>query len=257
MKFSQPINELAAALATASALFQPVIRDREVEVKTKDGGKYFYTYADLANVIDATIQALSSNGLSLVTTPLTVNGGVEVVTLLLHSSGQWIESEPLFMACGSKAQEVGSAITYARRYQVQAMLNVAAEADEDGQAAQASSSSTQPTLPERRSQPKPTGKAEPARLTDDTVIKEIRESIEALAFADDIKPADVWYDTLKAEGIRRVDRPDLLLAADGLKLRDALARNLRALEAVPDDDAAALARAEAKVASAFPGTVKR
>ena len=56
--------------------------------------------------------------------------------MLLHSSGEWIESEPFTL----KSQKVdpqgaGSAVTYGRRYSLSAILGVAWDTDDDGQAA--------------------------------------------------------------------------------------------------------------------------
>jgi hypothetical protein len=57
-------------------------------------------------------------------------------TTLLHKSGQWIASEvPLMVGEKSTMQTLGSAITYARRYGLAAMVGVVADEDDDGNAA--------------------------------------------------------------------------------------------------------------------------
>ena len=62
---------------------------------------------------------------------------VSITTTLLHSSGEYITFEPTIMNASSPmAQEIGSAITYGRRYSVSAVLGLGAEDDDDGNAAQ-------------------------------------------------------------------------------------------------------------------------
>jgi hypothetical protein len=126
----QPIAKLATALALAQAEFKPIIKD-----KTVTSGSYKYRYADLASVREAVTPALAKNGLAIVQT-FRPNGGVHqyVDTLLVHSSGESISSSYQIPATG-KQQEIGSAITYARRYSLCAILGVVAEDDDDGNAA--------------------------------------------------------------------------------------------------------------------------
>lgn len=126
----QSIAKLATALALAQAEFKPIVKDKVVTT-----GTYKYRYADLASVRDAVTPSLAKNGLAIVQT-FRPNGGVHqyVDTLLVHSSGESISSSYQIPATG-KQQEIGSAITYARRYSLCAILGVVAEDDDDGNAA--------------------------------------------------------------------------------------------------------------------------
>jgi len=63
--------------------------------------------------------------------------GVSVVTRIVHASGRVFESSALVLACAQDPQSVGSAITYAKRYSLSGFLGIAADDDDDGQAAQA------------------------------------------------------------------------------------------------------------------------
>lgn len=127
---TEGINELAKSLALAQAEFKPIVKDKVVK-----SSSYSYRYADLATVRDAVTPALSKNGLAVVQT-FKPNGGQfqYVETMLMHSSGQAIASSYQIPATG-KQQEIGSAITYARRYSLCAILGVVAEDDDDGNAA--------------------------------------------------------------------------------------------------------------------------
>jgi hypothetical protein len=92
-------------------------------------------YSSLASVIDAVRPALSSNGLAFVQKLHTADGGVAVETVLIHESGQEMSFGTLFIpATKQDAQGYGSAISYAKRYSLQAALGIASE-DDDGQAA--------------------------------------------------------------------------------------------------------------------------
>lgn len=133
MAQSQTIGKLAEALAKAQTLIASPKKDKTAKIKS-DKGQYEYTYADLASVLDAARKPLGDNGLSLVQPIGYQDGHMLLRTVLLHVSGEWIDSEypiPAF----ARAQEQGSAITYARRYAASAFLGIAAEDDDDGKAA--------------------------------------------------------------------------------------------------------------------------
>lgn len=92
-------------------------------------------YADLPAVIDAVRPALVKHGLSVTqTTQLVEGGGLKLVTTLHHASGESLSSEyPLPVG---KPQEMGSALTYARRYTLAAICCIAADEDDDANAAE-------------------------------------------------------------------------------------------------------------------------
>ena len=123
MNTSEQISELAAALAAAQGMMQNAIMNRtNPHFKTK--------YADLSSVLNAARKPLSANGLAIVQT---IGDGI-LHTRLLHTSGQWIASEhPLPMS--GKPQEIGSALTYARRYSLSALIGIAADEDDDANVA--------------------------------------------------------------------------------------------------------------------------
>lgn len=107
----------------------------EIESAKKDKKGNFGTYSDLASVTDAIKGPLTAEGFSWPQT-LTVEDGMVVVTTHLRRKGVELCSV-LPMPVGPKggAHAVGSAITYARRYALAALVGVAPE-DDDGQKAQ-------------------------------------------------------------------------------------------------------------------------
>lgn len=145
METSPQINEIAAALALAQSEMQHAIKDSE-NPAFKSGGRVS-RYADLASVIDACRPALAKNGIAIVQSP-TVDVDakvVVVVTTLAHKSGQWITSRLCASVADTRAQTIGSAITYLRRYSLAPLVSVAQD-DDDGNRA----SVTEPYQPPTR-----------------------------------------------------------------------------------------------------------
>lgn len=133
---SDSIASLVGALAKAQTEFLPIKKNRTASVITKSGARYEYKYADLGNVIDATRPALSKNGIVILQFPEVDMAKKELTvrTVIAHSSGEWQESIltlPATMRDAFDAQSIGSAYTYARRYQWQGMIGVVSELDDD------------------------------------------------------------------------------------------------------------------------------
>ena len=128
MRMSDTISELATALAKAQG---------EIESASKDKANPAFRskYADINALRDVIRKPLADNDLSVIQLPTMSGGWVEIETMILHKSGEFI-AETLSMPLGDKvnAHGVGSALTYCRRYSLSAMLNLAAE-DDDGNAA--------------------------------------------------------------------------------------------------------------------------
>ena len=124
---TEGISELATALVKAQGQFPTITRDKTVTVTTKTGGSYKFSYAPLDSILAAVRKPLLDNGLALVQ----LLDPDELVTMLLHTSGQALSSRTTLPQAG-ELQSFGSAITYLRRYAIQAMLGIAAEEDDDG-----------------------------------------------------------------------------------------------------------------------------
>lgn len=148
MQRSESINELAKALASAQAEIGTASKDRE-------NPHFRSRYATLASVQDACRSALSRHGLSVVQLPGGEGQRVEMTTVLMHSSGQWISCSGTFIATKGDPQGIGSAITYARRYQLAAIVGVAPDDDDDGNAA---------SEPVKQAAPPPKAEAKTAKL---------------------------------------------------------------------------------------------
>ncbi len=146
MNKSESVTELSAALAKAQA---------GIANAAKEGTNphFNHGYATLKSVWQVCKTPLTDNGLSVVQSPEVEAQTVKVTTTLLHKSGQWIESSITMPVKKWDCQGIGSAITYARRYALAAMVGVAPEDDDDdGEAAVNYHQKAQPPANQQRNQ---------------------------------------------------------------------------------------------------------
>ena len=140
---SENITDLAKALLCVQRTVQPATKDAENPF-TKSW------YASLNSVMDACRDALIENGIWLCQYPVPVEqpNSIGLVTKLTHAeSGQWQSSLAVVPLPKADPQGMGSAITYARRYALTAMLGMVTE-DDDGEGAKSGKkSSVRPKLP--------------------------------------------------------------------------------------------------------------
>jgi hypothetical protein len=168
MNKSENISELAKALSKAQA---------EMSGAKKSSNNPFFKskYADLKEVIECVKEPFADNGLSFVQFPISNDGFAGVETVIMHSSGEWISNEYMLKVSKNDPQGMGSAITYARRYALQAACGVPSE-DDDAESAMGRSVKVK-KAPEPKPEPKQTK----------------TEAIELLAAAEDFsKLVGAW-----------------------------------------------------------------
>lgn len=137
MKRSESIANFAEAFAKFQADVTDPKMDESTDYITKTGKRINFKYASLKEIMKTVRPVLAKHGISIMQEPKMDGNRVSITTTLLHSSGEYIEFEPTIMNASSPmAQEIGSAITYGRRYSVSAVLGLGAEDDDDGNAAQ-------------------------------------------------------------------------------------------------------------------------
>lgn len=150
---SESIANLAKALVAFNA---------EMKIIEKDATNPHFKnqYASLDTIIDEVRPLLAKHKLSIMQFP---GGDGEKFTLrsmLLHESGEWIESEPITMKpVKNDPQGIGSCSTYARRYSLSAMLSLNTGEDDDGNDA------TQPMTIQRQNTSAPTQNASTSQST--------------------------------------------------------------------------------------------
>ena len=125
---SEFVNELAKALCTAQS---------EIIVAKKDSSNPYFKsrYADLNSVWESCRAILVKNDLSVCQTLDSDANGSFLCTTLFHSSGQFITGKQKLNPVKDDPQSVGSAITYARRYGLAAIVGIVSDDDDDGESA--------------------------------------------------------------------------------------------------------------------------
>lgn len=183
MNRSEQIHDLAAALAKAQGAIEDADKDAtNPHFKSK--------YADLASVRAAIRKPFSDNGLSYVQLPRMAEKMVEVETVLMHASGQFIGETMAMPVQQVTAHGIGSALTYVRRYALMAVAGIAAsEDDDDGN--EVSRQQRQAPQPQRRApDPEPMpfdDEPEAPASIDQKGVAEWRKEITACASVADLE----------------------------------------------------------------------
>lgn len=182
MRHSESIKEIAAALAA----FQSEVKDPS---RNGENPHFKSKYVQLDGLLAAVRPILANHGLSLMQSTGGDGVNISVSTLIMHTSGEWIETEPLVLkAQQATPQGAGSACTYGRRFSLSAALGVAWDDDDDGNAA-----STPPKAEKPKAAPK-------AKTKEEQKAPRKVESLRAIAAA--AKEIGVTNDDIK-EVMRR------------------------------------------------------
>ena len=125
---SSTIGKLAFALAKAQG---------EMQAAKKDSANPFFKskYADLHEVWSTIRKPLAANELAVIQATRIDGNEVRLETTLAHSSGECVASAYPVAPQKRDPQGYGSALTYARRYALSALVGVVSEIDDDGESA--------------------------------------------------------------------------------------------------------------------------
>lgn len=121
---SEEINELASALVKA----QLELREAKLDKKNPH---FRSDYASLESVVKTIRPVIGKHGLAYTQLMQPFNDNMALVTTLMHTSGQWMQSAMPMKVDMTKPQSVGSFITYYRRYSLVSMFGIADTADDD------------------------------------------------------------------------------------------------------------------------------
>jgi len=168
---SESIKNLAKALAD----FQGEVQNPK---NTADNPFFKSKYAPLQDILTLVRPIMAKHGLSILQSPSGDGKTITISTVLMHSSGEWIEPDPLVLqAEKATAQGAGSAITYGRRYALSAILGISSEDDDDGnQATKNGNGQAKPFKPPTKETPKPKLNTK-AKYTCSTCNKTITEKV--------------------------------------------------------------------------------
>ena len=123
---SEMIDELCKSLSKAQANISVAIED-------KKNPHFKSSYASLNSIWDSCREALTNEGLCVTQTTEPTAECIYLVTTLFHSSGQWIKSKLPISSSTISPQQLGSVITYFRRYSLASIVGVAPGEDDDAE----------------------------------------------------------------------------------------------------------------------------
>lgn len=144
MEKSSTIIEIAKALSKFQSIVKPAIKNGE--------NPFFHSkYATLDDVLETIHEPLEKTGLSFSQFP---TGEDSLTTILMHTSGEFLQSTAKMSPKDETPQGQGSAITYMRRYALSAILGIATEDDDDANKASKPTSATKTPYKSKTSEPK-------------------------------------------------------------------------------------------------------
>lgn len=135
---SEKTIEVKSAIERARKEFKPLKKSGvNAFFKNKKGEPHLFSTLD--DIFDSCLDALDNHSLSItyqVRLLETAQGYENILTTTITElkTGEYILSASL-LGTHLKTQDVGSAITYMRRYQIQALLNLDADFEDDGNTA--------------------------------------------------------------------------------------------------------------------------
>lgn len=139
---SENISQFVTALHAAQAEMGGVAKDSK-------NPHYKNSYASLEAVIGVAKPALSKHNLVFTQAPgALVHGALEVTTMIMHTSGEYLSTTLHVPLAKNDPQGVGSAITYACRYALMAVLGLP-PVDDDAEAAALRTAPREPTMADR------------------------------------------------------------------------------------------------------------
>lgn len=163
-------------------------------------------FTTLPNGLGVAKQHLSKHGIS-VYQATRIEGDILMLDTRLACKGQWIEAEYPVCRFPAKPQELGSALTYARRYSLFSLVGIAGEQDDDGNAANA----TPTEAPKRETKPSK------------DYSEERDLAIKVLQMCADIEALDSW-------GVDNGPQINRMPAAEQKAVREAFAAHKKHLQ---------------------------
>lgn len=215
-------SAIAKAFLKAQKGFGPAL-------KTATNPHFRSKYVSLDGCIEAVIDSLHNNNLSLIQKTHDCEGGVKIETILLHESGETMSGGMLFVPANKHdAQGYGSALTYARRYSLLSFMGIAPE-DDDGNAATKSIPKTGIKTP----MPVTTSALRSKPSGDASAKKAISLSLPGkgeLIFPDEYKFADGFISLIKkidassVEAKIKLEKADLLFKTNKVVLENRISK---------------------------------
>jgi len=208
-------SDTIVKLAEALAKFQGEVKNPP---NTAVNPYYKSKYAPLGEVLNTVRPTLGKYGLSFFQNQVTdENGKLGVTTMLMHSSGEYIESDAIYASPEKNTpQGLGSVSTYLRRYQLSSILGIASEDDDDGNANEAQPNKTDNKKTDKNNKTDENNNPKPQDENKDRLVKAI-SSIEELATSLQTAGVDK---TLIVEAIKKHNEVNGKAVANYNKIKD-------------------------------------
>lgn len=210
MRMSETVGNLSAALTG-------FLGEVENPKNTADNPFYKSKYAPLADILNGVRGLLAKHGLAIIQ-EASANGEYATVGTTLLCGNEWLQTDPLTLKVDKLTpQGAGSAITYARRYQLSALLGIASEADDDGN--HASELDTTRSTPRLAASPKTTTAPET------TLTNSQRNTIFAIARGhklSDEELKEIVYNKFDVDSITKLTKKQASEVIDYLKSTEAM-----------------------------------
>lgn len=129
LTYDGPKGPLFKAMAEARKHFTSLSANATADVQMKSGGKYQFSYAPLDTVLDALQPGLVAAGLAVMQP---FDGDVMYTIVAFEGSSMTVETP---LPQWSTPQDLGSLLTYIRRYQLKGIFGVADSEDDNGNTA--------------------------------------------------------------------------------------------------------------------------
>lgn len=130
------MSEIVETVRNNSNLFKAFIKfETEFKGLKPDANNPFFksSYITLDGILETVRPILAKNGLAVIQEATGDGEFIFVRTKLIHESGDFLETDVLKMKpAKNDPQQMGSCITYAKRYQLGALLGICESVDDDG-----------------------------------------------------------------------------------------------------------------------------
>ena len=194
MQRSESITKWTAAMVEVQKVLRPAKKDAS--------NPYFKSnYAPLPTIMATCREPLTQNGFVVIQTTDFDNGVFYVETTVSHVSGEWVSGRYPIKPVKEDPQAYGSAVSYAKRYSLAALISLVSEGeDDDGNAA----SGKAPEKPKEEPKAPPPKKeaAKDAPVTAEQVKATFKETTKDFSWLDRMKKAkaklgqEKYYDIL-------------------------------------------------------------
>lgn len=200
MEMAKYLMELKAEFNNGLAKFRSKVeapkKNGHANFPSKKGGRIKYDYVVLDDLIAAIDKAIKDTGITWTQDTVNTNGLTRVRTVLRCVNGWSEASSWTELPSKGSAQDIGSAITYAKRYSLSATFGVSSDADDDGELATESyenGAQTPRQAPNKQQRPQPV----PANLADEKQRQELIDLIRKLAVVADVEDPNIVLETIR------------------------------------------------------------